>query len=85
LGVSNSRLGGENWSLAAARNDRKEKRVKRLSSRDTVSGNFYTPATVTACGLLFFQAGGVKQQKNTLFNNQTNLCNAGRGGGGFNP
>jgi hypothetical protein len=59
--------------------------VKRLSSRDTVSGNFYTPATVTACGLLFFQAGGVKQQKNTLFNNQTNLCNAGRGGGGFNP
>ena len=52
---------------------------------NTVSGHFYTPATVTACGLLFFQAGGVKQQKNTLFNNQTNLCNAGRGGGGFNP
>ena len=52
---------------------------------NTVSGHFYTPATVTACGLLFFQAGGVKQNSNTLTNNQTNLCNAGRGGGNFNP
>jgi hypothetical protein len=52
---------------------------------NTVSGNFYTPTTVTACGLLFFQAGGVKQQMNTLFNNETNLCNAGRGGGNLNP
>jgi hypothetical protein len=52
---------------------------------NTVSGHFYTPASVTACGLLFFQAGGVKQSKNTMFGNQTNLCNAGRGGGNFNP
>jgi len=52
---------------------------------NTVSGNFYTPTTVTACGLLFIQAGGVKQQMNTLFNNETNLCNAGRGGGNLNP
>ena len=52
---------------------------------NTVSGHFYTPATVTACGLLFFQAGGVKQKSNTLFANQTNLCNAGRGGGNQNP
>jgi hypothetical protein len=52
---------------------------------NSVSGHFYTPATVTACGLLFYQAGGVKQSANTLFANQTNLCNAGRGGGGFNP
>lgn len=52
---------------------------------NTVSGHFYTPATVTACGLLFYQAGGVKQQMNTLFNNQTNLCNAGRGGGNTTP
>jgi len=53
-----------------------------LVKGNTVSGNWYTPATVTACGLLFFQAGGVKQQMNNLFDNQTNLCNAGRGGGG---
>jgi hypothetical protein len=52
---------------------------------NTVSGHFYTPATVTACGLLFFQAGGVKQSSNTMFGNQTNLCNAGRGGGNVNP
>jgi hypothetical protein len=52
---------------------------------NTVSGHFYTPATVTACGLLFVQAGGVKQNSNTLFGNQTNLCNAGRGGGNPNP
>jgi parallel beta helix pectate lyase-like protein len=52
---------------------------------NTVSGHFYTPATVTACGLLYFQAGGVKQKSNTLFANQTNVCNAGRGGGHFNP
>jgi hypothetical protein len=52
---------------------------------NTVSGHFYTPATVTACGLLFFQAGGVKQSSNTMYGNQTNLCNAGRGGGNVNP
>lgn len=52
---------------------------------NTVSGHFYTPPTVTACGLLFYQAGGVKQSANTLFNNETNLCNAGRGGGSFTP
>jgi hypothetical protein len=48
---------------------------------NTVSGHYYTPATVTACGLLFYQAGGVKQSANILSGNQTNLCNAGRGGG----
>lgn len=52
---------------------------------NTVSGHFYTPATVTACGLLFYQANGVKQKGNTLFANQTNMCNAGRGGGHINP
>jgi hypothetical protein len=55
-----------------------------LVTGNTVSGNWYTPATVTACGLLFYQADGVKQKANNLFDNQTNLCNAGRGGGNFN-
>jgi hypothetical protein len=55
-----------------------------LVKGNTVSGNWYTPATWTACGLLFYQAGGVKQQANTLFGNQTDLCNAGRGGGNYN-
>jgi parallel beta-helix repeat protein len=48
---------------------------------NTVSNNWYTGATWTACGLLFYQAGGVKQNANNLFNNQTNFCNFGRGGG----
>jgi hypothetical protein len=48
---------------------------------NTVSGNWYTGPTYTACGLLFYQAGGVKQNANNLFNNQTNFCNFGRGGG----
>jgi hypothetical protein len=56
-----------------------------LVTGNTVSANWYTPPSVTACGLLFFQAGGVKQNANTLFDNETNLCNAGRGGGNLNP
>lgn len=52
-----------------------------LVKGNTVSGNWYTPKDFVACGLLFFEAGGVKQQENTLFGNEVNLCNAGRGGG----
>ena len=52
---------------------------------NTVSGNWYTPKAFVACGLLFIQAGGVKQSGNNLFNNEVNLCNAGRGGGNFKP
>jgi parallel beta helix pectate lyase-like protein len=52
---------------------------------NTVTGNWYTPRSFVACGLLFFQAGGVKQQGNTLSANEVNLCNAGRGGGSYNP
>jgi hypothetical protein len=48
---------------------------------NTVSKNWYTGPTYTACGLLFYQAGGVKQNANNLFDNQTNFCNFGRGGG----
>jgi hypothetical protein len=43
------------------------------------------PAGTTACGLLFFQAGGVTKGMNSLFDNETNTCNAGRGGGKFRP
>jgi Right handed beta helix region len=52
-----------------------------LVTGNTVSGNWYTPATWTACGLILYKADGVKQKSNNLFGNQTNLCNAGRGGG----
>jgi hypothetical protein len=52
-----------------------------LVTGNTVSGNWYTPKDTIACGLLFFEAAGVKQHDNTLFGNEINLCNAGRGGG----
>ncbi|HEY5549616.1 MAG TPA: right-handed parallel beta-helix repeat-containing protein, partial [Candidatus Saccharimonadales bacterium] len=56
-----------------------------LVKGNTVSGNWYTPKSFVSCGLLFFQAGGVKQQANNLFDNEINLCNVGRGGGNYNP
>ena len=51
---------------------------------NTVSGNFYTGPDWVSCGLLFYQAGGVKASANNLFSNQVNQCNAGKGGGKFN-
>ena len=49
-----------------------------------VSGNFYTGADV-ACGLLIFDAQGVRQSKNTFFGNERDVCNFGRGGGKVVP
>jgi hypothetical protein len=56
-----------------------------LVKGNTVTGNWYTPKSYVACGLLFYQANGVKQQANNLYANEMNLCNVGRGGGGYNP
>jgi hypothetical protein len=53
-------------------------------SNNTVSGNSYTGPDV-ACGVLMFQADGVKSSKNTLFDNERDNCNFGKGGGNFNP
>jgi hypothetical protein len=50
-----------------------------------VSDNYYTPKSYTACGLLFYQAAGVKQSSNTFSGNEINICNAGRGGGNPRP
>jgi hypothetical protein len=51
---------------------------------NTVSGNSYTGADV-ACGILLFQADGVKASSNNLFSNERDMCNFGKGGGKFNP
>jgi hypothetical protein len=48
---------------------------------NSVSRNFYTPKAYTACGLLFYQAAGVKQSGNDFVGNEVNVCNAGRGKG----
>jgi hypothetical protein len=52
---------------------------------NTVTGNWYTGSSWTACGLLFYNANGVKQSANTMSGNQMNLCNVGRGGGNVKP
>jgi hypothetical protein len=51
---------------------------------NTISGNHYTGPDL-GCGILFFMADGVKQQANTLFANERDLCNFGRGGGNVKP
>ncbi len=46
-----------------------------------VSDNDYTPDGTTSCGILLFAAAGVKVQQNTYSENETNMCNFGKGGG----
>jgi len=52
---------------------------------NTVSGNNYTPSDAVACGLLLYQADGVKSSANNLFSNERDNCNYGKGGGNYNP
>ena len=57
-----------------------------LVQRNAVSGNWYTgPADAVSCGLLVFEANGVKQKTNSLTGNQVDFCNFGRGGGNVKP
>jgi predicted extracellular nuclease len=55
-----------------------------LVKANTISGNSYTGPDL-ACGILFVGADGVKQQANTLFANERDICNFGRGGGNSKP
>ena len=50
---------------------------------NTIGSNFYTPKTYVACGVLIYQADGVKLGKNTFSGNEKDLCNISRGGGSF--
>jgi len=52
---------------------------------NTVTNNDYTPKAWTACGILFYQATGVKQSANKFAGNESNICNVGRGGGNARP
>jgi hypothetical protein len=52
---------------------------------NTISENWYTPPDWTACGLLIYQANGVKTSMNRIFDNEANFCNFGRGGGKVKP
>ena len=48
---------------------------------NSVSDNYYTGPDL-GCGLLFVDADGVKQKRNTFAGNERDVCNFGRGGGG---
>ena len=50
---------------------------------NVIKGDFYTPRTFTACGLLIINAGGVQASGNTYINDEKNQCNFGKGGGTF--
>lgn len=52
---------------------------------NTVSGNDYTPNSYVACGLLLYQADGVRASANTYYDNERAVCNYGKGGGQYNP
>ena len=48
-----------------------------------IADNWYTGSQdAISCGLLLFEADGVKQKRNVYVANQQDLCNVGRGGGG---
>ena len=51
-----------------------------LVESNSVSANYYTGSDL-GCGLLFVDADGVKQKRNTFAGNERDLCNFGRGGG----
>jgi Right handed beta helix region len=51
---------------------------------NSASGNDYSPSSDIACGLLLYQADGVKASNNALFANERDQCNFGKGGGSFN-
>ncbi len=52
------------------------------ASGNTIENNNYTVAGTIACGLLFFEATGVRTSKNVFLGNQMNVCNFGQRGGG---
>jgi hypothetical protein len=55
--------------------------AKATIKDNTSSGNWYTPKSDVACGILYFEAGRVTASHNTLFANERNQCNFGKGGG----
>jgi hypothetical protein len=56
-----------------------------IVQENQVSGNDYTPKSFVSCGLLMFDADGVRASQNHYASNERNVCVFGRGGGKFNP
>ena len=56
-----------------------------IVEENEMSGNDYTPKSYVSCGLLMYDADGVRASQNHYANNERNVCVFGRGGGQFNP
>ena len=56
-----------------------------IVQENQISGNDYTPKSFVSCGLLMFEADGVRASQNHFADNERNVCVFGRGGGQFNP
>jgi hypothetical protein len=56
-----------------------------LLNDNSLSGNDYTPASYVACGILYFDAEGVRASRNMVSGNERGMCNFGKGGGQYNP
>lgn len=52
---------------------------------NSISGNYYPAKSWVACGLLIYQADGVRASSNAYSGNEKDVCNFGKGGGQFNP
>jgi hypothetical protein len=56
-----------------------------IVSGNSVSDNWYTGSGTISCGVLLYDADGVKLNKNAYAGNQRDVCNFGKGGGKVNP
>ena len=54
-------------------------------SGNSIYNNDYTPKAYTSCGLLLYQASGVRTGTNLYRGDESNMCNYGKGGGTFSP
>ncbi|MBI1875899.1 MAG: right-handed parallel beta-helix repeat-containing protein, partial [Acidobacteria bacterium] len=54
---------------------------RAVVTRNAISGNDYTPRSFVACGLLYFDADGVRAHENLFSRNERQVCNFGRGDG----
>jgi hypothetical protein len=52
---------------------------------NSIYNHDYTPSGTIACGLLLFNASGVRTDHNLFRNNEVNTCNFGKGGGSYSP
>jgi hypothetical protein len=61
-----------------------------VAKNNVVTGNNYTPTDTEACGILLYEADGVKLDTDKVLNklvtaNEVQVCDAGRGGKKYNP